>query len=305
MAVAGAICPLIASSHLVILGDFVLVLHSRRAGCPKIPRRMSLSSPHSPCADSLGGMTTLGVVSRLLRATAELALPTACGGCGAPGATWCARCAEETSRVAFGGGPRQVCPVPCPAGHPPTWAASPYDLSVRAALVAYKDGDRRDLEMVLSPMLSDAMAAALAADPRLRAVLASGNEPVFVVPVPSSPAAVRRRGDAPLELLARAAVAQSGHPERELLVSPALRLRRRVADQAGLNHLERATNLEHAMQVQPRWRTSVRGVSCLLVDDVLTTGATLVEAARALREAGAGYVAAAAVAATRRRSRSA
>jgi predicted amidophosphoribosyltransferase len=173
---------------------------------------------------------------------------------------------------------------------------------VRAALVAFKDGDRRDLELVLAPMLSDAMAAALAGDPRLWAVLTSGNGPVLVVPVPSSPAAVRRRGDAPLELLTRAAVARSGRPERELLVSPALRLRRRVADQAGLNQGQRAGNLEHAMQVRPRWRASVAGVSCLLVDDVVTTGATLVEAARALREAGAGNVVAAAVAATQRRS---
>jgi predicted amidophosphoribosyltransferase len=246
-------------------------------------------------------MTMRGVVSRSLRAAMELALPTTCGGCGAPGTTWCALCAYETGRVAYRGGARQVCPVPCPAGYPPTWAATPYDASVRAALVAFKDGDRRDLWRVLSPLLSDAMAAALAGDPRLRALLEAGNGPVLVVPVPSSPAAVRRRGDAPLELLTRGAVARSGHPGRELLVSPALRLRRRVADQAGLNHRERASNLEHAMQVQPRWRASVLGVSCLLVDDVLTTGATLVEAARALREAGAGHVAAAAVAATHRR----
>jgi predicted amidophosphoribosyltransferase len=149
-------------------------------------------------------------------------------------------------------------------------------------------------------MLSDAMVAALAGDSRLRAVLGSGRGPVFVVPVPSSPAAVRRRGDAPLELLTHAAVAQTARPGRELVVSPALRLRRRVADQAGLNHRQRAGNLEHAMQVRPRWQASVRGVACLLVDDVLTTGATLVEAARALREGGAGHVAAATVAATAR-----
>ena len=55
------------------------------------------------------------------------------------------------------------------------------------------------------------------------------------------------------------------------------------------------------MQVQPRWRDSIQGIACLLVDDVLTTGATLVEAARALHEGGAGHVAAATVAATQRR----
>jgi predicted amidophosphoribosyltransferase len=171
---------------------------------------------------------------------------------------------------------------------------------VRVALVAFKDGDRRDLETVLGPMLSDAVAAALAADPRLRAVLLSGNGPVFVVPVPSSASAVRRRGDAPLQLLTRAALARAGRREGELLFSPALRLRRRVVDQAGLNHTQRAINLEHAMQVHPRWRASIRGVTCLLVDDVLTTGATLAEAARALRAGGAAHVAAATVAATHR-----
>jgi len=246
-------------------------------------------------------MTLIAVVRHALAATLEMALPTTCGGCGASGATWCAGCASEAGQVAYPGGPRQVCPTPCPVGYPPTWAASPYDAAARAALVAFKDGDRRDLETVLAPMLADAMAAALAKDPLLQSVLASGNAPVFVVPVPSSPSAVRRRGDAPLELLTRAAVRETARSGRELIVSPALRLRRRVADQAGLDHRRRAINLERAMQVQPRWRTSIRGVTCLLVDDVLTTGATLVEAARALRAGGADHVAAATVAATRRR----
>jgi predicted amidophosphoribosyltransferase len=230
-----------------------------------------------------------------------MALPTTCGGCGVPGPVWCVSCAHDTSRTTLPGGPRQVWPSPCPEGHPPTWAATPYDGAARAALVAFKDGDRRDLVAVLVPMLSDAIAAALAGDPHLRAVLACGNGPVFVVPVPSAPSAVRRRGDAPLELLTSAALREVGPTPRELVVSPALRLRRRVADQSGLDHRQRANNLERAMQVQPRWRASIRGVTALLVDDVLTTGATLVEAARALRAGGVEHVAAATIAATQRR----
>ncbi len=195
----------------------------------------------------------------------------------------------------------KACPTPCPVGFPPTWAASPYAGATRAALVAFKDGDRRDLAVVLAPMLSIAVAAALAGDPRLFAVLASCNGPVFVVPVPSSPSAVRRRGDAPQELLTLAAVGLLGLSQSELVVSPALTLRRRVADQAGLDHRQRADNLDRAMQVQPRWRNNIQGVTALLVDDVLTTGATLAEAARALTAGGASHVAAATVAATQRR----
>jgi predicted amidophosphoribosyltransferase len=169
--------------------------------------------------------------------------------------------------------------------------------------VAFKDGDRRDLVAVLSPMLSAAMGAALLQDSHLRDVITCRNGPVFVVPVPSSRSAVRRRGDFPQGLLTRSAAAQTGRSERELVFSPALMLRRRVADQAGLDHRQRAGNLERAMQVHPRWRTSMQGVSCLLVDDVLTTGATLVEAARALRAGGAIHVSAVTVAATQRRGR--
>ena len=236
-----------------------------------------------------------------LRATMEMALPTACGGCGSPGLTWCGSCRDETVHVAYPGGSRQVRPTPCPAGCPPTWAATSYDGVARAALVAFKDGDRRDLSTVLAPMLSGAMAAALVLDPRLAAALILGSERVFVVPVPSSPSAVRRRGDAPLELLTRAAAGQCARSGAELTISPALRLRRRVADQAGLNHRQRAANLEQAMQVRPRWQARVQGATCLLVDDVMTTGATLAEAARALRAGGAVHVAAATVAATQRR----
>lgn len=245
-------------------------------------------------------MILIGAIRHSLRATLEMALPTACGGCGAPGGTWCAACRDETVQVTYPGGWRQVRPKPCPAGCPPTWAATPYDGVARAALVAFKDGDRRDLKTVLAPMLSGAMAGALAQDPRLEAAARCGPGAVFVVPVPSSPSAVRRRGDAPLELLTRAAVGQGDLFQAQLIFTPALRLRRRVADQAGLNHGQRAANLEHAMAVRPRWHVRVRGTTCLLVDDVMTTGATLVEAARALRAGGAVHVAAATVAATQR-----
>ncbi|MFB4313305.1 ComF family protein [Actinomadura sp. 21ATH] len=79
-------------------------------------------------------------------------------------------------------------------------------------------------------------------------------------------------------------------------VLQALRQRRRVLDQAGLPVGRRAANLAGALEVLPS--AAVAGRTVVLVDDVITTGATLAEAARALRAADARVAAAATVAAT-------
>ena len=246
-------------------------------------------------------MTLINAARHSLAAALELALPTTCGGCGTSGAAWCPRCAAEMASAIFPGGAREVSPTPAPQGYPPTWAASPYSAAVRAAIVAFKDGERRDLVAVLAPLLADSMAASLAGDPYLRGVLTSGNGPVLVVPVPSSPAAIRRRGDSPLALLTRAGVRQVGLAHSELRFARALRLRRLVADQTGLDHGQRAENLDGAIEVRPRWLENIPGMTVLLVDDVQTTGATLMEAARALRACGARHVAGATIAANQRR----
>lgn len=108
-----------------------------------------------------------------------------------------------------------------------------------------------------------------------------------VVPVPSSRAAFRRRGYAVAELLAR----RAGLSPRMLLL-PA----RAAADQRGLRRDERARNVAHTMRAR-----HAEGLRAVVVDDVVTTGATLREAARALTAAGATVVGAATVAATPRR----
>ncbi|MEU3726754.1 phosphoribosyltransferase family protein, partial [Streptomyces sp. NPDC031705] len=83
-------------------------------------------------------------------------------------------------------------------------------------------------------------------------------------------------------------------------VAPVLRLRRAVADQAGLGARERQENLAGALEVHPGGAALTAGARIVLVDDVITTGATLAEAARALRAAGLRADAAAVVAAPAR-----
>lgn len=235
---------------------------------------------------------------RALAAVADLALPMSCASCAAPDERLCLGCLVDVRRCLWLGGPRQVAPDPVPPGLPLTFSAGRYEGALSRTVSAYKDDGRRDCQAVLGGLLAVSLQAVLA-QPPLAQRLGSGAGPVIVVPVPTSRAARRRRGDAPLEALARAACA--GFAQAEVRPVAALRPRRRVEDQAGLSAARRAVNLEHSMQVRGRCELLVAGSACVLVDDVLTTGATLVEAARALRAGGARDVMAATICATQRR----
>lgn len=235
-----------------------------------------------------------------LRALAGLALPATCASCGQPDKAVCRECRLAVATCQWAGGPRRCSPDPRPGGLPDVQAAARYEGALARIVAAYKDDDRRDCADLLADLLGRAVEAAVSSSPPHLAVLAAANGPVLLVPVPSSAAARRRRGDAPLTTLAAAVAANFG--PREVLLADILRPRRRVADQAGLNARERSVNLEHSMAVRSRWERTVEGAACVVVDDVLTTGATVVEAARALRSSGAGPVVAATICATQRRS---
>ncbi|NNG40232.1 ComF family protein [Flexivirga sp. ID2601S] len=241
----------------------------------------------------------MGTVAAL-RAFAELVLPSCCAGCGAPVAPLCPAC-DQVVRTARRGRARPARPRPCPSGFPPTWSAVPYDGPVAAMLRAFKDAGRGDLAGPLSGLLRTAVAGAIAGDRQLRAALLE-DRPVLVVPVPSRGASVRARGREPMSELARHAVAGTG-----LRVVPALRIGSLVAgagvDQAGLGADARAVNVAGTMRVRRR-AAVVPGSVCLVLDDIVTTGSTLAESARALRAAGARSVSAATVAATQRHTTS-
>lgn len=229
-------------------------------------------------------------------AAGELVLPSRCAACHRPGPPLCRAC-TQTLRTASEGWPALVTLDPAPAGMPVCWAAAPFDGPLRMAVTAYKDEERRDLRPALAQLLASALTTAFAADPTLRHHVSRG-EPVLLVPLPTARSSRRRRGDDPVGDLARAGA--RGCPPG-IHLAPALRHTRRVADQARLDRGARAANLAGAIEVSRRWRQVVRGSTCVLVDDVVTTGATMAEATRALRAVGAGHVVAAAVAATPRR----
>ncbi|MER7050368.1 ComF family protein [Streptomyces jumonjinensis] len=205
-----------------------------------------------------------------------LVLPIACGGCGLPRTPLCEECAQEL----HGPGARRARPLPEPAGLPEVYAAAPYADAVRAMLLGHKERGVLGLARPLGAALAGAVRAAVA--PAVREV------PLLLVPVPSSRRAVRARGHDPARRIALAAAGElrrAGTPARVL---PVLRQRREVADQSGLTARERAENLSGALEAVAGAGRLLAGGRAVLVDDLMTTGASLAESARALHMAGGG-----------------
>ena len=228
-------------------------------------------------------------------ALVDLVLPGGCAGCashsGDAATLLCPSC-----RLELAGPAHPAWPIPVPAGLPPPWAIADYDGAARGAILAHKEDGRYGLVAPLGEALARSVLAGLAAGTG-----ADQNADVALVPVPSRRTAVRVRGqDATLRLTRRAAAAvRRAGPDVEVL--PVVRIVRGMADQAGLDARERAANLHRALAVPDRLARHVRGRLVVVVDDVITTGASIDETARALRAAGADVRSAAVIAATRRR----
>ncbi|WP_328298973.1 phosphoribosyltransferase family protein [Streptomyces sp. NBC_00435] len=213
---------------------------------------------------------------------AGLVLPVDCAGCGAVGETLCAACRSELG----GAGAGPVRPSPRPAGLPAVYAAAVYREAVRAVVLAHKERGA----LPLAGPLGAALAAAVRAGAQgCGGAGRVGEGEVALVPVPSARHRVRARGHDPARRIALAASARlrrEGVPAR---VTPVLRLRRAVADQAGLGASERRENLAGALEARPgAGRVTAGAARIVIVDDLITTGSTLVEAARALRAVGIG-----------------
>lgn len=254
---------------------------------------------------SATGSAWLCVFQRLETAWLEfcaLVLPTECVSCGLADVALCEACS---------GGLRLLCahPARADASAPaltdvdgstllPVVAAGPYREALAAALLAFKNHGRTDV----APHLAGILAAALARAPALLNLEAVGA--VFLVPVPGSAGSFRRRGYQPVELLLgillRRKVLGHGRVIRNGL-RPRFRRPWRRRAQKKLGRSARRANVRNSLVVPRRSARRLVGQSVIIVDDVLTTGATLSESARALTEIGAivrGAVVLAAVPAT-------
>lgn len=197
----------------------------------------------------------------------DLVLPLECGGCGAPSTRWCDACAS-TLNVDVDE-PRVLTPRVDPGV--PVFGLGRYAGPRRQAIVALKERGRRDL----AGPLSRALALGIH---RLTAWGILG-ESLTVVPAPSRRSAARRRGGDPVVRIAMAATAAS--PRHG--VAPVLRTTAMVRDSVGLTGAARERNIAGRV----RLTAAVPTGEVLLVDDIVTTGATAREAVRVLAGGGA------------------
>jgi len=177
----------------------------------------------------------------------------------------------------FGDGQVQqgaIC-APClaqPPRHDGIAAGTLYNDASRRLVLAFKHGKR----IALAPMLGRLIAARLPKE----------QGEWLIVPVPLHNARLWRRGFNQAALLAREIARQTGS---ELLVDGLVR-RKRTPSLGGLGRQARARTLSGAIEVNPKRKARLAGASMLLVDDVLTSGATSDACVGALKRAGAAKV---------------
>lgn len=212
--------------------------------------------------------------------------------------------------------------LPGPSHGPlPVLAAGRYGRAVSVVLLAYKNHGHVDLAAPVGAALAGVLHEAARA---FRVPEPAGAQPVLVVPVPTRPSSRRRRGYDPLMLLL-SRLDRAGHLPASAVLAPCLRQVPRFArfaatlgqggipslpaalagvrsgwggGQKGLGRRRRRTNVLHTMEVPARSRGALAGRDCIIVDDVLTTGATIGEVHRVLVLSGARVLGAAVIAAT-------
>jgi ComF family protein len=247
----------------------------------------------------MGALADLATVARfkragetaraVLRAALDLALPRLCAACRAPveGQGLCPQCWSKLSFISRpycerlgipfvydpGPGILSMEAIADPPAYHRARAAVRFDEVSRALVHALKYGDRLDLAPMMGRWLANAG----------RELLADADA---LVPVPLHWRRRWARRFNQSAVLAAAVSAASGVP----LAAGALKRMKATAQQVGLSRSERAANVAGAFQVPPDAKAAVVGRRLVLLDDVLTSGATVEGCARALLRAGAANV---------------
>jgi ComF family protein len=230
------------------------------------------------------------MLSLLSQAFLDLVLPHRCAACGdivAGDPGFCPACFHDlrfiTAPVCAQCGTPFDVPVPASTrcggclASPPSWSAARavwrYDGTARAPILRLKYGDRTDLAGLFSAHLH-------------RLVNDMPTVDTLLVPIPLHRWRLFQRTFNQAGLLAQALAKRTGLPVSQT----ALHRIRRTRPQQGLTRSQRHLNMRAAFHVPAVARPLVQGKTIILVDDVLTTGATVEAAAKVLLRAGAADI---------------
>lgn len=237
------------------------------------------------------------IIAATCDAIAETLYPTRCVGCDDPGTLLCPSCENALPRIdlkiacprcgaPFGAELCTECPppgatdttgrlLPPPFSFDAARCAVSYEDVAKQLVSAYKDGNEQRLAAHIAAELTRVISA----------------EPSWVsaadllVPIPPTPSHVRMRGWNPLGKVAGLVAEQASLPLAEALVSA------KAKDQRKLDRATRAVNRSGSIFVKDEFEALMSQTpTIVLLDDVLTTGATCNAAAQALKEAGAARV---------------
>jgi predicted amidophosphoribosyltransferase len=231
----------------------------------------------------------------MLADLADLVLPGACAGCAAERVPLrhgvCATCVTELEGLR----PYPTAPTPPPPGMPHCVAAGAYGGALRGVLLAYKEKGRHGLARPLGALLATAIAE----------VSPDRGVPVLVVPVPSTARARRERYGDHMKRLATHAVRRLRQAGWQAHIGQPLRVLPRP-DSASLDAAGRRAAAENSLRIRRSRicvsrRAETMRSTLIVVDDIVTTGATLAAVTGRLEGANMQVTAAAVLAATRLR----
>lgn len=221
------------------------------------------------------------------KAALDFVLPPRCAACGTQTGSaggLCPSCWQETRFISppqclqcgypfemhFGSGMRCGACLADPPDYDRARAAVAYDACIAKILISFKHGDRLDLAPGLARWL-----------PRVAEELREGTN--VILPVPLHPNRLRQRKFNQSVLLARPLARAWSMP----LALDFVRRHRATPSQGRLSSSARQRNVQGAFRVTPGRKAEIEGKNFLLVDDVMTTGATASALARCLKHAGA------------------
>ena len=231
---------------------------------------------------------------RIGRAALDLVLPPRCLQCGVPVTGSVALCSDCWAQVTFLGPPQCACcgrpfaVAVAPAAAPDTMcgacllrrplyararAVFRYDDASKGLIIAFKHGDRTDSAPALAQWLARTGAPLI-------------EDAALIVPVPLHWTRLFQRRFNQAAMLALALGRRSGKP----VLPDALERRKRTPPQGRSSRDQRRRNVAGAFAVSRRHRAAIADRRVLLIDDVLTTGATIEACCRALLGAGAASV---------------